>query len=75
MVGIDEEDNGIDSDICNLYMKSQALDDTLNSNASRITSTRKQRQRMARKSRRVNAARRVNTTCRDTASSDSQTLL
>ena len=78
MVGIDEEDscsNSIDSDTRILYTTSQALDDTVNSNDRRITLTRKQRQRMASKRRRENARSRANTTCRDTASNDSQTLL
>jgi hypothetical protein len=76
-MGINDEDGWNNSgvgDTRDLNTKRQAVDDTVNNKEKSITSTRKQRQWMARKNRRENAVRRTNTVCRDTASSDSQTL-
>jgi len=76
LVGINDEDswnNSGDGATRNLYTKRQAVDDMVN-NKNSTTLTRKQRQWMARKSWGEKAIERANIVCRDTASSDNQTL-
>jgi len=76
-MGINDENSWNNSgagDTRNLCTKRQAVDAMVNNKENSTTLTRKQRQWMARKNRRENAVRRTNTVCRDTASSDSQTL-
>jgi len=64
-----------DSNTRNVCTKTQALHVADSNKDNKITLTRKQRQGIARRRRRENAISRANTACRETACSDSLTLL